>query len=155
MDNTSDFPEITDEEWNALAGKFSVVVQLPLRQYGPGEDDPLGLGTTAELEHRHEVEALLQQEVCARLRQGSVDGGDIGAGTANIFIEDVIDVDSLVEATVAAMLESGAMREGVVIGYRPMQAGWRDFGSEPYRILWPKGSSGDVFLWGMPDDPIQ
>jgi len=50
------------------------------------------LGTMSELEYRHKIEEDFSK-ILEPLNIGYCDGGQIGAGTMEIFIEDVSDID--------------------------------------------------------------
>ena len=62
----------------------TVVIQIKL------SDDRIG--TMPELEFRHLIEEDLRK-ILKLLNNGYCDGGQIGSGTMEIFIEDVTDID--------------------------------------------------------------
>jgi hypothetical protein len=112
----------------------SVVIQLPISIENR-------LGTSDELEHRHEIERALGELLEAR-DLGVCDGGDIGGGTMNVFLYHVSDVPAVVSLSVECLRSNGWLTEGCLIA-----AGRAD---ERLKIVWPDGASGEFDFWGMP-----
>lgn len=105
-----------------------------------------GWGSTEDLEKRARLEDLID----ARLQNesnGECDGGDIGSGTINIYLEDVSDPQRALEAVIAVLKEAQEL-DGAVIAqsrYTEAQDGENedDRELEDYLVLWPPDFEGE------------
>ncbi len=118
---------------------FSVVVQFPIG----GINEGIGLGSSDDLDRRHYIELLLEQQLRATA-QGHVDGGDIGGGTMNIFIEDVKDKYAVQRLIIETLEAHNLIVDGLNI------AACQSDANEPYRLT--HGGTGDFMLFGTPDE---
>ena len=111
------FAEIDIEEHDVL-----------IVQYKIGE-----VPTEADVERRHAIEALLNEEI-GWLGAGMVDGGDIGQGEMNIFAF-VVDGPRIAECVVGILREHGDL-DGAVIAVRRAD-------EEDEVVVWPKDYTGE------------
>jgi hypothetical protein len=102
-----------------------------------------GWGSPTDLEKRHRLSDLLD-DCLEEAENGCCDGGDIGSGSINIFLEEVIDPQRACDTIVAALQESGDL-EGAVIALNLDPDGTNEEG--PYHsILWPQDYHGDFSI---------
>jgi predicted DNA-binding WGR domain protein len=87
-------------------------------------------GSTADLELRHDIEDLLNEQL-GWLGLGHCDGGDIGSGSINIY-SYVVDPGIGARAVVAALKESELL-EGSIVAVRE---------GEDYRVVHPGSYTG-------------
>jgi len=102
-----------------------------------------GWGSTADLEKRHRLEGVLGKRL-EETDNGYCDGGDIGSGSINIYLEEVIDPQRACDSLVAVLQESGDL-ERAVIALNLDPNGTREEGP-CYQVLWPKDYSGDFSI---------
>lgn len=60
------------------------------------------LGSEFDLDLRHRIEDVMEKAL-AKLNNGVVDGGQIGGGAMEIFIEEVVDVDFALDVIISEM----------------------------------------------------
>lgn len=102
-----------------------------------------GWGSPADLTKRHQLEEFL--DACLdETDNGHCDGGDIGCGSINIYLEEVIDPLRACDSLVAELQESGDL-EGAVIALNLDPHGTREEGPY-YQVLWPKDYCGDFSI---------
>ncbi|MBV9850881.1 MAG: hypothetical protein JO250_14510 [Armatimonadetes bacterium] len=98
-----------------------------------------GWGSVDDLDRRHRLEDVLD----ARLRadgNGECDGGDIGSGTVNIYLEGVIESIRAVEGVVAVLREVQALDGAVIAQARYLETEEpEEKDLEGYTVLWPPG----------------
>lgn len=97
-------------------------------QYKIGE-----VPTEADVERRHAIEALLNEEI-GWLGAGMVDGGDIGQGEMNVFAF-VVDGPRIADCVVGILREHEHL-DGAVIAVRRAD-------EEDEAVVWPKGFTGE------------
>ena len=97
-------------------------------QYKIGE-----VPTEADVERRHAIEALLNEEI-GWLGAGMVDGGDIGQGEMNIFAF-VVDGPRVAECVVGILREHKHL-DGAVVAVRRAD-------EEDEAVVWPKDYTGE------------
>lgn len=110
----------------------------PQQEIGTGEHSTLivqyrteGWGSLQNLQMRREVESLLDD--CLRATgNGYCDGGDIGSGTINIFLE-VLDPHRAKDAVVET-LRKARLLEGATIAIRTEKG---------FEVLWPQDFVGE------------
>lgn len=99
-----------------------------------------GFGTDADLERRCRLQDLLDRAL-RRTLNGMCDGGDLGGGTMNIFLEQVVDPQRAC-GTVVETLRKASELEGAVIA---LDLNLPDNSEEgvPFVVLWPDGYTGE------------
>jgi len=102
-----------------------------------------GWGSPADLAKRHRLEEFL--DACLdESDNGYCDGGDIGSGSINIFLEEVLDPQRACDSMVAELQESGDL-EGAVIALSLDPDRTKEEG--PFHtVLWPKDYRGDFSI---------
>jgi len=99
-----------------------------------------GWGSTDDLAKRHRLEEVLD-ECLQRTNNGGCDGGDIGSGTINIYLEGISDPDRACQDIVNALTLSGDL-EGAFVALSNLNEG-EDSDDTPYTVVWPKGFTGE------------
>lgn len=102
-----------------------------------------GWGSPADLKKRHRLSDLLG-DCLEETENGYCDGGDIGSGSINIFLEEVIDPQRACDTIVAALQESDDL-EGAVIALDLDPEGTQEEGPD-YAILWPTDYQGEFSI---------
>ena len=88
---------------------------------------------------------------------GCCDGGDIGSGTINIYLEEVVQPERACATVVEALRNAGEL-EGAIVALDNDPEGEGEV--EPaYRVLWPPGFTGEFSLGDFPsvspgDSPV-
>lgn len=100
-----------------------------------------GWGSTDDLSKRHRLEDVLD-ECLQRTQNGECDGGDIGSGTINIYLEGITDPDRACQDIVAALTFSGDI-EGAFVARSNRDEEEIDMDEPPYCVLWPKDFVGE------------
>jgi hypothetical protein len=102
-----------------------------------------GWGSTEDLERRNHLEDLINPRL-QEDNNGECDGGDIGSGTINLYLEGVIDPQSALN-TVLAVLKEAEELEGAVIAqsHYSNTEGEEDRELEGYTVLWPSDHKGE------------
>lgn len=97
-----------------------------------------GWGDVDDLDKRRDVHLIV--DPCLRSAgNGYVDGGDLGSGSINVYLEGVVDPELACTAIVRALRDNGHL-DGAHIALEVDDAAT---GDRTYRILWPTNYEGE------------
>lgn len=109
--------------------RYSLVVQYRME----------GWGSAAELDRRNRLEEILDEALQAS-GNGECDGGDIGSGSMDLFLEEIVDPDRAT-ATVINTLKNAQELDGAVIALCPYPKDEED--APEYKVVWPPDFQGE------------